>query len=135
MDLIEQTAVGAARADVELRLPADAAFVSVLRTAAAGLAARMDFTIEDIEELRMAVSEAFALVLDGADPGADLTTAFYLGEGRVTAAVSTSARTAPEVDEDGFAWQVLEALTTTSETAFADGVFTLTITVHSVPPL
>ena len=39
------------RADVELRLPADGAFVSVLRTTAAGLAARLDFTIDDIEDL------------------------------------------------------------------------------------
>ena len=32
------------RADVELRLPADSAYVSVLRTTTAGLAARLDFT-------------------------------------------------------------------------------------------
>ena len=43
------------RADVELRLPADGAYVSVLRTTTAGLAARLDFTIDDIEDLRIAV--------------------------------------------------------------------------------
>ena len=31
-------------ADVELRLPADSAYASVLRTTTAGLAARLDFT-------------------------------------------------------------------------------------------
>lgn len=133
--MTQSTAVGADRADVELRVPADAAFVSVLRTAAAGLAARMDFTIEDIEELRMAVSEASALVLEAADEGADLTTCFYLGEGRVTAAVAAPAATEPRIDEESFGWQVLEALTTTSETAYAEARFTVTFTVHSVPPL
>ncbi len=56
------------RADVELRLPADSAYVSVLRTTTAGLAARLDFTIDDIEDLRIAVGEACALVLPEADP-------------------------------------------------------------------
>ena len=34
------------RADVELRLPADGVYVSVVRTTTAGLAARLDFPIE-----------------------------------------------------------------------------------------
>ena len=57
------------RADVELRLPADSAYVSVLRTTTAGLAARLDFTLDDIEDLRIAVGEASALVLPEAEPG------------------------------------------------------------------
>ena len=57
------------RADVELRLPADSAYVSVLRTTTAGLAARLDFTIDDIEDLRIAVGEACAMVLPEADAG------------------------------------------------------------------
>ena len=55
------------RADVELRLPADSAYVSVLRTTTAGLAARLDFPIDDIEDLRIAVGEASAMVLPEAD--------------------------------------------------------------------
>ena len=34
--------------DVVLRVPADSAYVSVLRTMTAGLAARLDFTVDDI---------------------------------------------------------------------------------------
>ena len=36
---------GGARADVELRLPAEGAYATIVRTTAAGLAARLDFTI------------------------------------------------------------------------------------------
>ena len=36
----------------ELRLPADSAYLAVLRTATAGLAARINFTLDDIEDLR-----------------------------------------------------------------------------------
>ena len=46
------------RADVELRLPAEGAYATVVRTTAAGLAARLDFTIDDIEDLRIAIGEA-----------------------------------------------------------------------------
>ena len=35
-------------ADVELRLPADGVYVSVVRTTTAGLAARLDFLIDDM---------------------------------------------------------------------------------------
>ncbi len=72
------------RADVELRLPADSAYVSVLRTTSAGLAARLDFTLDDIEDLRMAVGEASALVLPEAEPGSDLVCEFFMRPGELT---------------------------------------------------
>jgi len=43
---------------VELRIPAVPEFVGVARLAAAGIASRMDFSIEDIEDLKLAVAEA-----------------------------------------------------------------------------
>ena len=78
---------GDVRADVELRLPADSAYVSVLRTTSAGLAARLDFTLDDIEDLRMAVGEASALVLPAAAEGTDMTCRFYMDQGRLTVVV------------------------------------------------
>ena len=69
------------RPDVELRLPADSAYAAVLRTTAAGLAARLDFTIDDIEDLRIAVGEAHALALEWADEGAHLEAGFLLRPG------------------------------------------------------
>ena len=56
---------------VEMRLPADWAYLSVLRTATAGLAARLDFTLDEIEDLRIAVDEACAMLLPDAVPGRD----------------------------------------------------------------
>ena len=70
-----------AKADVSLRVPADGAYVSVLRTMTAGLAARLDFTVDDIEDLRIAVGEACALVLPEAVPDADLVADFRLTPG------------------------------------------------------
>ena len=69
---------GAMRDVVQLRLPAVGAYLSVLRTATASLASRLDFTIDDIEDLRIAVDEACAMLLPQAVAGADLECRFEL---------------------------------------------------------
>ena len=51
---------------VEVAAPADVAYVSTLRLTAASLAARCELTIDDIEDLRLAVDEACALLLSHA---------------------------------------------------------------------
>src|SRR3954470_180704 len=94
------------RADVELRVPADSAYVSVLRTTSAGLAARLDFTLDDIEDLRIAVGEASALVLPVADPGSDVVCRFWLRPGELTISVDVPCSEPVPPDEDTFAWQV-----------------------------
>ena len=63
---------------VTIKLPAAGAYLSVLRTATAGLAARLDFTLDEIEDLRIAVDEACAMLLAQAVPGADLDCTFTL---------------------------------------------------------
>ena len=119
------------RPDVELRLPVDSAYVSVLRATTVSLAARLDFTIDDIEDLRMAVGEACAMVLPNADTDTDLTCAYFMAPGEVTITVTVPS-TAPEMpDRDGFAWQMLSALTTDAAASADDGTFTVTLTMHS----
>jgi serine/threonine-protein kinase RsbW len=99
------------RPDVELRLPAESAYVAVLRMTTAGLAARLDFTLDDIEDLRMAVGEACALVLENADEGGDLYAAFDLSDGSIRVSVSADSHNDSEPDVESFGWQVLTALT------------------------
>ena len=119
------------RADVELRLPVDNAYVSVLRATTVSLAARLDFTIDDIEDLRMAVGEACSMVLPCADEGSDVTCRYYMSRGELTINVSVPSR-APEVpDRDGFAWQMLNALTTNASALAEAGQFTVSRTMRS----
>jgi serine/threonine-protein kinase RsbW len=103
-----------------LRIPADSAYLAVLRTATAGLAARLDFTLDDIEDLRIAVDEACAMVLPQARPASDLTCTFDLGISRLTVAVSAECDSPRPPNRDGFAWTVLAALTN-EVTAEVDG--------------
>jgi serine/threonine-protein kinase RsbW len=95
---------------VEVQIPADVVYVSTLRLTAASLAARCDLTIDDIEDLRLAVDEACALLLPHAEADTPLEARFVLASGRLE--VETRVRTdgGSEPDRDGFAWTVLGAL-------------------------
>jgi len=104
--------------DAEVRLPAENAYVAVLRMAAAGIAARLDFTVDDIDDLKMAVSEACSMVLADATPGGALSARFYLADQRIEIEVLADSVDAVVPDTDGFAWQVLTT-TTTEATAEA----------------
>ena len=113
---------------VSVRLPASGAYLSVLRTATAGLAARLDFTIDEIEDLRIAVDEACAMLLQDAVPGADLSCEFGLSEEvmRISVRVQTAEDRLPS--RDTFAWTVLTALAgEVDATRDADGYVTMTL--------
>jgi serine/threonine-protein kinase RsbW len=122
------------RADVELRLPADSVFASVLRTTTAGLAARLDFPIDDIEDLRIAVGEASAMVLPEADDDSDLTCRFYMDPGELTITLSVDVDHEVVPDSDSFAWQVLTTLATGASADCAEGTFRITLTMDSGHP-
>jgi serine/threonine-protein kinase RsbW len=113
---------------VEVRIPADVVYVSTLRLTAASLAARCDLTIDDIEDLRLAVDEACALLLPHASPKSTLDARFELAEGRL--AVETSVQTADgaEPDRGGFAWTVLGALATSVDVKQEGGRLTISVT-------
>jgi serine/threonine-protein kinase RsbW len=49
---------------VSVEVPATPGFVQVLRNVAAGVAARLDMPIDQVEEVRLAVTEAASLLLD-----------------------------------------------------------------------
>lgn len=119
------------RADVELRLPAEGAYATVVRTTAAGLAARLDFTIDDIEDLRIAIGEASALAIPEADPGTDMIACFYFGDGTLTVTLETEAMDNPPLDTESFAWQVLDTMAQDAAAGSEDGRFRVRFTVTS----
>lgn len=123
--------IGSVAADVELKLPADSAYASVLRTLAAGLAARLDFTMEDIEDLRMAVSEAASMVLAEADTDAEMLCRFGLEPSQLTLVVSTTAAAPATPDYDGFGWQVLTTLAADAQVEAVPGRYAVTLVVRS----
>jgi serine/threonine-protein kinase RsbW len=95
---------------VIVSMPAEGAYLSVLRTATAGLAARLDFTLDVIEDLRIAVDEACAMLLAQAIPGSSLECSFALGREMMTISVSVPCLAPRAPASDTFAWTVLSAL-------------------------
>lgn len=119
------------RPDAEVRLPADSAYVAVLRMAAAGIAARLDFTLDDIEDLKMAVSEACAMVLVDATPEGHLTARFFLADDQIEVHVTADAVGAKAPDPDDFAWQILATTATRASASADEGGVTIQIAIVS----
>lgn len=108
---------------VVLVVPADGSYLAVLRTATAGLAARLQFTLDEIEDLRIAVDEACAMLLAVAGRGtggtgttgrgepAELTCEFEVTPTALSISVGVSVQgTATLPGNQSFSWQVLTAL-------------------------
>jgi serine/threonine-protein kinase RsbW len=95
---------------VELRVPADPAYLAVIRTATAGLATRLDLTLDAIEDLRIAVDEASAMLLSTGlpRPPGELHATFTVDTGQLDVLITGPGVHLPA--EDTFAWAVLRAL-------------------------
>jgi serine/threonine-protein kinase RsbW len=119
------------QADITLRVPADGAYVSVLRTMTASLAARLDFTVDDIEDLRIAMGEACALVLPEAVEGGDLVTDFRQTPGSLTISVRVETAGRAQPDYESFAWQVLSTLAAKATANTGDHHLEITFTTGS----
>jgi serine/threonine-protein kinase RsbW len=94
---------------VEVCVPADPAYLAVIRTTTAGLAARLDLTLDEIEDLRIAVDEACGLLL-GRRHHADhnLTATFRILPDSLEVVVRGPETDLP--DDSSYAWALLRAL-------------------------
>jgi serine/threonine-protein kinase RsbW len=124
---------------VELSVPLDPAYISVIRTVAASLAARRDFTVDEIDDLRIAVDEASALLLPHAVADAQLRAFFIDAPDALCVEVAVQVRpedghiTDADIDQESFAWMVLAALTDSVSTALTSGC--LSVRLSKAPGL
>ncbi len=96
--------------DVEVRVPATPRAVVTLRTVAADLAARAEFTLDAVADLRMAVDEACSSLVSLARPDTKLTCTFILHEEHITVTASVSTYGPERLPTDSFGWRVLTTL-------------------------
>lgn len=115
---------------VAVQVPASTAYVAVLRSLAAGLAARYDLTIDDVEDVRMAVDEACALLLPQAADGTALECVVVLEETALAVEVTVPSTAPQPVPRDGFGWAVLTALAHEVDDHVADGRVSLRLRKH-----
>jgi serine/threonine-protein kinase RsbW len=95
---------------VSLKVPPTAGYLALLRTVVGGCAGREGFTLDQIDDVKMAVDEAAVQLLrsiagDGIHIDVDLGE--DLMEIRVSAEVESDK---PVIDESSFSWTILRAL-------------------------
>lgn len=68
---------------VTIKIPASPAFIGVVRLVAAGLATRLRFTIDEIEDLKIAVDELSAYLTGSQGRDGDLQIAFTISDTKI----------------------------------------------------
>ena len=98
---------------LELRVPTTPTQLPAVRAMAADLAMRMDYDLDAVEDLRLAVDEACATLAQIAAGDAPLTVIFETTRAglHIEAWVPTAEGT--EVPRDGFGWAILATLVDT----------------------
>lgn len=106
---------------VELDLPARPEFIGLTRLIVSGLAAQAEFSVDEIEDVRIAVDEMCATLIEQCPDGSRLTVTFTLaGPTLRCRAVATAGPTTVEFDE--LATLVLAA-TVDQHSLVRDGAF------------
>ncbi len=96
---------------LEVRTSASAALIPTIRAVASDLAARADFDLDAISDLRMAVDEACATLVDVAAPSSVLQCTFRVRTERIEVHAQVQAEQADAVvSTDTFGWRVLQTL-------------------------
>lgn len=98
---------------ITAQIPARAEFVHVLRSVAASAAARMNLSVDSIDDLRLSVDEACAQLLKAVPSGSTLTLSIIRTGLDVEVVVSADGDPdpwPPDGHERTLAWQVLSGL-------------------------
>ncbi|HET6292726.1 MAG TPA: anti-sigma regulatory factor [Kribbella sp.] len=117
-------------AEVHLSIPADSAYIAVPRSVVGNLAARNHFTVDAIDDLRIAVDEACALLLPQASDGV-LDCIFYIDPPQLTVRTTATVPNGWLPDTDSFGWTVLTALVESAAAESESGRLTITVTASA----
>jgi serine/threonine-protein kinase RsbW len=95
---------------VEVRIEASAAQISAVRVVAADLAARQDYDLDSVSDLRMAVDEACATLVPLAAPGTMLSCRFVVGADKIELVATVVTAEPVHVPQNTFGWRILSTL-------------------------
>ncbi len=120
---------------VEIRTAASPSLIPTVRAVASDLAARADFDLDAISDLRMAVDEACATLVGLASPGSPLRCTFDVHGERIEVSAEVQTVVGTTLPTDSFGWRVLQTLAdqVSVETPEAtDGSSALRIRLHKL---
>lgn len=108
---------------IEMRTMAHAVAIPTIRTVAADLAARADFDLDSIDDLRMAVDDACAMLVRAAAHDGVLNCRFTIAAGRIEVAAEVDAdHLVDPLPTGSFDRRVLESLVDEVNCLFLPGV-------------
>lgn len=84
--------------------------MAIARTVAAAMAARADLTLDQIEDVRLAMDEGLAYIIEVASDGAMVTCELCVADGVVSATLASTVVSSTVAEPNPFAWTVLTAL-------------------------
>ena len=120
-------------------IPATPSYLKVLRLVAAGLASRLAFTIDEIEDLKIGVDELSAYLTGAGGREGTMEIAFRIDGASISITGSGRFATADKVRTDltDFSKMILDTVADSASLGQADGVptFTLTKTKQLADPL
>ncbi len=117
---------------IDLAVPAEPEYVGLIRSTAAHIAAHANLTVDAIDDLRLAVDEAFAVLIAHKPETGVVSIRFTIGSAQLDIELTGPAGSPPP-DKSSFAWTVLSALVheVSAQTSPA-GLVTLLLTAKVV---
>ena len=106
---------------VRLTVPAALEYVRIVRLTASGIASKLGFDVEELENLRVAVDELSSLVLEVAEPGSSLEVTFVDDGDELTIEGRVPARLGTAVLADSLTEQILQAVIDEYKLGIDDG--------------
>lgn len=98
---------------VELQVPTELDQLAVVRTVAEAVAARENFDLDAVADIKLAVDESSACLISRATLGARLECRFRVLPHTLEVVVSTTTTADDVPNENSFGWHVLTTLTDT----------------------
>lgn len=112
---------------VVMKVPATAEHVALLRTVVHYYAGRANFTLDQIDDMKMAVDESGVQLLKHT-AGEQIVLELARGDDAMELRVGTAAASdAPVIDESSFSWQILQALSDELRIDTTDGWTTVVL--------
>ncbi len=112
---------------IDLVVPLTAAYASTVRIVVASVGADLEFSVDELDDLRLGVSEVFNLLADGVKPGSRCTTRFDVSLNHVEITMSRDSDN-DVVELDGLASTILRSVVDDFEVA--DGTVILRKNAH-----